>query len=369
MLGGFAPKSRLGRGVVALAGGTAVAQITTACGMPVVTRLYTPDEIGIISIFLAFFGLWASLLSLRYESAVIVAVDDTEAAHVFRVGGVCVAMMAALSAPVLFWLTRDKILGFAILPSWAVLISVPLFIGYGIFMLYRALSLRRGLVKSIGRAAVAKSGSNVIIRILSGLLGGGTIGLFAAEFGGALGAAIILRRAVHRHDKARLPMRWGAMHMAAMRYAKFAKYEMPSVALNQLAIMLPIPMIASLYGARAAGWFGLARLLVAVPNSQIGMAVADVFQMEVASAVRERRHKEAYGLFRDLLRKLSAYGLLPLAAVMIGAPLFAAPLFGKNWEDVGRIAAWIAPWMYAALVVGSLSLVLSVLEKQEYKLI
>lgn len=128
-------------------------------------------------------------------------------------------------------------------------------------------------------------------------------------------------------------------------------------------------MVASLYGAEAAGWFGLARMLVSVPNSQLGSAVADVFQMELARAVLERDGRRAHRIFYTLLKKMALIGLLPLLAVIVLAPWLMPWVFGDQWAAAGSAAAAIAPWLYAALIVSPLSRALSVLQAQELKLI
>jgi O-antigen/teichoic acid export membrane protein len=159
------------------------------------------------------------------------------------------------------------------------------------------------------------------------------------------------------------------MWVVARRYAKFPLYELPSVVLDAAALSLPVPMIASVYGVAASGWFGLARTLVAIPNTQIGAAVADVFQMELANAVRAQDHARARKLFYQLLKKLALFGLLPMAAIMVFAPWLAGMVLGKAWSEVGMLSACIAPWLYASLVVGSLSRLASVLEAQRSKLV
>jgi O-antigen/teichoic acid export membrane protein len=369
-LSAILPKGRVSRGVVALASGTMVAQLVTVCAMPIVTRLYTPAEIGVISLFIAFFGFWSPLLSLRYESALLVATDDLESHYVFKVGAGCVILMSLLSAPIFYALIKKDMFGFGLMPTWTALAGVLIFLGFGSFMMYRSWGLRGGFIKDISKATIARSVSNALVRIIFGFFGAGILGLFAAEIAGAWGATGALRRSIKKRYSENRPMTdWVSLKKVAKRYAKFAKYEMPSVAVNQLALVLPVPIVAALYGASAAGWFGLAKMLVAVPNAQLGRAVADVFQMELARYIREGNHLAAYQLFFKLLRKLGLFGLLPLAGVILFAPLVVPWVFGKPWAEMGIISAYIAPWLYASLVVTSLSRLLSVLERQEYKLI
>lgn len=365
------PKDRISRGIMTLAGGTAAAQIITVGAMPIVTRLYSPAQIGVISLFVAFFLFWSPALSLRYEYALLIAQDDVETHVVHRLAALCVGITSLMGFPVLWILIKYHILGFELLPGWAVFFALPVLFGYGQFMVYRSWALRAGIVSSITTASIARSAANAGTRITLGFAGGGIVGLFIAELAGAWGPAAALYNSVRKRFAPSKPavISNEMLRGVARRYVKFPLFETPSTLVNQLALTLPLPMIASLHGATAAGWFGLARAMVGIPNAQIGSAVADVFQVELARAVLVKDHRRARHLFYKLLTKLSLFGLVPLAGVMLFAPLVVPFIFGSTWGKAGLAAAAIAPWLYASLVVGSLSRVLSVLQAQEYKML
>lgn len=368
---GIMPKGQISRGIMTLAGGTAAAQIITVGAMPIVTRLYSPAQIGVISLFVAFFLFWSPALSLRYEYALLIAQDDAESHAVHRLAALCVGMTSLIALPALSGLIKYHILGFELLPWWAVLFALPILFGYGQFMVYRSWALRAGAVNSITKASIARSAANAGTRITLGFAGGGIIGLFIAELAGAWGPAAALYRSVRMHFAPSRPAVISSemLRSTAKRYLKFPLFEMPSTLVNQLALTLPLPMIASLHGATAAGWFGLARAMVGIPNAQIGSAVADVFQVELARAVLDEDYHRARHLFYKLLTRLSLFGLAPLAGIILFAPWAVPFIFGNTWEKAGLAAAAIAPWLYASLVVSSLSRVLSVLQAQEYKLL
>lgn len=371
LVSGRLPKGRVARGIVTLASGTAAAQAITICAMPVVTRLYTPAQIGVVSLFLAFFNFWSPALSLRYEYALLIAQDDLESHVVNRLAMICVAAMSILAVPLLAAMQYTDVLGFSLLPWWAPVVAMPTLFGFGQFMVCRAWGLRAGSVHQITHSTMARSAANAVTRVGLGALGAGVPGLFIAELAGAWGSVATLYRSVHLHFAPSRPsaITRSMLYFAAKRYIKFAMLEAPSTYVNQLALTLPVPMIASLHGAAAAGWFGLARALVAIPNAQIGTAVGDVFQMELARAVAQGDHVRGRRLFYTMLRRLGFFGLIPTVGVMLVAPWLMATIFGTAWRDAGWIAAAIAPWLYMALVVSTLSRLLSVLAAQEYKLV
>ncbi|TAN12262.1 MAG: hypothetical protein EPN34_04780 [Burkholderiaceae bacterium] len=365
------PKGRVARGIITLVSGTAVAQIVTICAMPIVTRVYTPAEIGVISLFLSFFGFWAGTLSLRYEYALLIAESDTQSHYVHRLAVILVLVMSVLGLPILWALQHASVLGFELLPNWAPLAVVPILMGYGVFMAYRSWALRAGMVKEITGAAIARSSANAGARIALGVLGAGVAGLFAAELAGAWGAMLRLSRRVRAHFAPSQPARIGFRELlqSGRAFIKFPVFETPSAWIDLLGLTLPLPIVATLHGATAAGWFGLARMIVGIPNSQIGSAVADIFQMELANALRSDDHSRARTLFYTLLRKLALIGLVPMFVVMVLAPSLVPWIFGGRWHEAGIAAVCIAPWLYAALVISPLSRTLSVMQAQEYKLV
>lgn len=359
------------RKVGMLAGGTAASQAIGICAMPIVTRIYSPAQIGIVSLFLAFFGYWASTLSLRYEYALLIAQDDAESHLVHRVAVIVVVVMALLGMPLLWLLQSSNLFEFGLLPPWAPLIAGPIFLGFGLFMVSRSWALRAGLIRQVTQAAITRAAANAITRIGLGLAGGGVVALFVAELAGASVSMARLATATRRHFTASRPAQFSRhdLRAVARKYSKFPLLETPSSWIDSLAFTLPLPMVASLYGAEAAGWFGLARLLVSVPNSQLGSAVADVFQMELAKAVLDRDGRRAHHIFYALIKKMALIGLAPLLAVIVLAPWLMPWVFGNQWAAAGSAAAAIAPWLYAALIVSPLSRALSVLQAQEFKLI
>lgn len=368
---GYVPKGRVARRIVTLVSGTAAAQGITICVMPIITRLYAPAQIGIISIFIAFFSFWGATLSLRYEYALLIAESDAESHLVHRLSVVLVVLMSLFGMPLLWVLHRTQTLGFGLLPRWASWVVLPILLGYGLFMVYRSWALRAEMVGVITKATISRSVANAGARVVLGLAGGGVAALFAAQIAGAWGALISLARTVIRHYSSSRPdcIKGQDLSRVARKFMKFPVFETPSAWVNQLVLALPLPMIASLHGATAAGWFGLARTMVGIPNSQIGNAVADVFQMELANAVLAGDAQRARGLFYKLMRKLALVGLLPLVGTMSLGPWLVPWVFGYDWKEAGYAAAVIAPWLYAALVISPLSRTLSVIQAQEYKLI
>ena len=365
------PRARIVHSILLLAGSTATAQLISICALPLVTRLYTPEQIGIVSLFLSFLGFWTTTLSWRYEHALLIAKNDEESHVICRLATGIVVFMSLLAVPMLWLLQSTNFMHFELLPAWTPLIAFPILLGHGIFLVYRSWALRAGLIRHITQATIYRSGASALSKVGLGVLSWGMLGLFIAELAAACASMSKLLVSTTRHYVASKPAHIDGKTLVSTgrRYAKFPLLETPSAWLDALALALPLPLVATLYGAEAAGWFGLARTVVSVPNSQIGSAVADVFQMELAKAVLNHDAPRARRLFYAIMRKAALFGTVPLLGVVALLPWLMPIVFGDEWAQSGMASAALGPWFFAALVVSPLSRALSVLQAQELKLI
>src|SRR5437016_4770152 len=76
MTGGLAAGS-FARSVLVLAAGGAVGQVIAVLASPVITRLYSPVDLGTLSVYTSLLSLLAVAVSLRYEQTIpMPALDD-----------------------------------------------------------------------------------------------------------------------------------------------------------------------------------------------------------------------------------------------------------------------------------------------------
>ena len=77
----FLARSSFARNVLLLMGGSAAGQFLVVLASPLVTRLYTPDELGVFGVYLSIFEIALVFVSFRYDWAIPVPKEDTEAVN------------------------------------------------------------------------------------------------------------------------------------------------------------------------------------------------------------------------------------------------------------------------------------------------
>jgi len=150
----------------------------------------------------------------------------------------------------------------------------------------------------------------------------------------------------------------------AREHWRFPLLFCPSILLGTACQFFPSILVAVLYDATAAGWFGLSQRVFGLPLRLLTETVSNVYLNEIAQAPPERIDL----LFRKTTKRfalLAAVGVLPI--LLMGGPLFAFA-FGDVWYTAGTITQILIPSFAARFVVGPVVQTLNVLRRQDLHL-
>lgn len=351
--------------VALLAGGTALAQGLTLLSKPVLTRLYTPEDIGILGIFGSMLSLIAVVGSLCYERAIPLPAGDDEAANVLSLSLATVFLMALATGGIVFF-CRDGLARFfdaeALAPYfWLLPIGL---VGAGSYQALSFWATRKRHYGQIAQTKVVQSIGLVATQIGFGLAKFGPIGLlFGDVLGRAAGSGTFAHRAWKLDRGALANVSISKMHHAAKRFRNFPLVSSWAALLHTAATAVPPLLFAALYSSKVSGWYALGQQVVWMPMALVGQSVAQVFMGQASALVRDRR-AELLRLFDGTARRLLWLGLPPiLVVVAFGGALFRW-VFGPEWTEAGVYLQIIGITQLAQFVVGPVFPVLNVLERQ-----
>ena len=357
------------RGVAVLAGGTAVAQGLTVIIAPLLTRLYLPEELGQLGVYVAFVSIASVAVALRYETAIVATSDRREAAHLTLTAFLIGVPTSLLASGVLYVLTENSIMGFGVLPAYAPLLVFPALFLTNVFMVVRYWFVREETFGEISRALVLRSGGRAVSQVAFGLPLAGWLGLVMGDLvGRILGVGRMLRSAWPTVSRLALPLRTNRIREVMITYRKFPLVLLPSSLIDTLALTIPLPFVVHIYGPVAGGYFALVQRVLYLPASLIGASVADAFHSRVARLAREAPERTQRGFERTGVTLLMI-GFVPAAVLLLAAEPIFVVVFGEPWRDAGLLAEAMAPWALAQLVVSPLSRVVLVFNGQERKFI
>lgn len=341
------------RGTAVMAASSIAGQGLLIAASPLLTRIYSPSDVGVAAVFAAVVGIALNFSGLRYEVALQLPADDGEAANVLGVSLVAVIVTSAAVA-VLLWIGGSWAaggIGAEALARYLWLIPVGL-LGGG---MYRALSAWAVRIRDYGliaRTGVVQKVLQVIAQLGVGVGVAGPLGLIVGSIvGSSGGVGALARSAVGENRAALLQISPQRMRIAAARYRRFALISAPVGTVGGLALLGAPILLATLYGPVVAGWFGLTNRVVSLPAMLIGTAVATAYLGNAAELARtDPAHVRA--LFWRTARHLTALAVVPVTALAVLAPWLFSVVFGEEWREAGIYARALAPMVFAEFVTG-----------------
>ncbi len=354
------PTGKLFRDVLALAGGTAVAQIILISTSPFLTRLFSPADFGMLSVFAATVGILGVVVSWRYEFAIPIAKSDEEAANLLILSILLSGLTSAgVSVAVYIW--REQFARWSNTPelsSYIWLIPLALF-AIGIFQAINYWLTRKKAFTQVGLAKVYQSAIQAVIQLVSGALSLGAIGLILGYILGRVSAA------VHLLSRLKLDLRLLSLrgiYFVANRYKKFPLFTAWASLINVVGTQAPVIMFAKLFSTEVAGLFSLTVRMLGLPAALLGQAVGQALYPRLAEKVKQSDAPSKMIGDAALLLFMVAFPIF----VFIGAygPTLFALIFGPDWQQAGVYARYLSPWLLLSFLSSPLSMFVYVKEQQ-----
>lgn len=348
--------------------GALFGQIVIVAATPIITRLYTPSEMGLYAVFVAFVGIFATPIALHYELAVPLPRRNSEAASVAILGiGVAVATSAVLG--LLMILFQDQLLEITkagALREFMWLVPIAL-VATGVMNVLTTWTIRNKAFQASAASKAAQGLGQTIPQVAAGMAHIGVGGLIAGQIAGILAAVGALGTAgvPRRNAKTRRPART-RLWIVAKKYRRFALITVWSSLGNSLASQVPVMMLASLFGAYVAGQFALSFRLLQLPLRLVGGSMSQVF---FAHAAEANRSEGLGSLTSSTFRGLFAFGLPSFVLAACVAPEVFRLVFGNQWEDAGNYTRLLMPWILFSFISSVLSVLVSVLQRQGLELL
>ncbi len=236
------PASAVFRGMATLALGSGIARVIGVVSIPVLTRLYTPEDFGVMAVFTALIALMAPLLTLRYILATPLPRHDGLAmnlmalsAGLMLITGTLLAIGLALFAEPLLALLSMEVLA---LWWWPIVLGLIGSVTYEMLSLW---ATRRRAYKAMARTNVTQSAAGAVVKIAFGLFGAGPVGLLIGQVVAQSGGIGTLLRQFWAEFRANWwHVRRSRLKRVAIRHRGFPIYRLPSQLLLIFSTQAPV---------------------------------------------------------------------------------------------------------------------------------
>lgn len=352
------------RNFLLLMAGSGLGHLVVFAVTPLLTRLLTPDDLGLYGAFATLVAVLTIFSALGFETAIIGARND----HALVLLGLCVVVSTLTVVIVIAALVLIDLEPFALFPDWLlVLVGVNCLFAAGFtaaqYWYVRearyetaslgmlAMNAGRGLA-SLGCAATAPGAAALPLGDAVGRL----VGLVLLDRRGVLARAVMAALAAPR-----------AALGVAREYWKSALFVMPSAVLEVVVFWLPVFLTTVYFSLADAGQVALIQRVLAAPLALIGKNLADVYQVGIIRANGAVSAGIVLITGAIVAVILAAAALATVVLFWWGPGLFAV-VFGRSWEAAGVLAPWLLPLAAFQLSGAIVTRLLIEARRQELKL-
>ena len=318
---------RLFVGFSSLSTGTLLGQVISLLALPIISRLYSPEDFGVLSLILASSSMVMPAVGLKFEFAIFAPNGRRELR-----GLVGLAILSVLSISLLWslfvQLASSLFIGsrhIDILTLWVFGITA----GSGLFNVFVQIAIRERDYKAVGASSFVQSGTTA--------MGQTTFGLFHVSYPGLLnglilGQAISLSFLAHRFRSNLGRFKVHELPNICKKYWRFPAIFAPSAILNSIGLQLPLITISAIFGLNATGQLGMAERIVAIPIALVGGSIGQVFVGEL-SKMRRESHPNFVPFYLKTTAVLTLASSVLFGLLILVSPWLVPVILGSKWES------------------------------------
>jgi O-antigen/teichoic acid export membrane protein len=339
-----------------LLSGSSIAQLFPLLLYPVITRLYNPDELGLLALFMSIAGLLSIPFTGRYEPAIMLPDKDDEAKHLLALS-ILLSIVSFLFFQGVFSFfsgTIANLLNLAAIKPW--LYWIPFFsLMFAVFQVLKYYANRKKDFFVISTGNVSNSMVTGGLKVVFGLISSFRyLGLIVATIIGQSVATIWLM--VHRVKRCKpgsYSLSVTEMKRMAKKFSVYPKYNLFHAFANSLSSNVPIFILTSYFSVQVVGLYSLAFGVAFRPLNLFSSSILQVTSQKIIEKYNQQL--PIYKSYKRLLLFYLKWMTLPFVLVFVFAPGLFSFLFGSEWTSAGVYLRYLLPWLYMLMFVSPLS--------------
>jgi len=364
----FKPKSEFTRNVLTLMTGTTIAQAIPIAISPILTRIYTPEDFGIFSLYMSVVSIVSVIATGRYELAIMLPKKNTDAANIVALSILISFIISFITLLVVFIFNRTitDLLGNEAISNWLYFIPVTVLFT-GIYQSFNYWANRKKEYKRLALSRVLQSFTSSGSNLGMGFDGFGFSGLILGNlFGQFISTVYLVRRVLLDDRKYMNVISKNIMVLLLKKYIKFPKFDLSASLLNVSAQQVSNILFNTMFNSTIAGYYYLTQRMLGLPVSIVAASILDVFKEKASKDFLSNGN--AKEIYIKTFKQLFFLSLIPSILLYIFAIDIFTLVFGSAWAISGEYARILIPMLFLRFISSPLSFMLYIGEKQELNL-
>jgi O-antigen/teichoic acid export membrane protein len=336
--------------------GTVISAIIPIITAPIMSRLFTANDYGILGLYMSISGLIGVIAYSHYSQAIMLPKDDEDARQVLWFSAffsTVVSLIALVAFIVLLYFT--KYINTSSLRFWFFFIPVSIFLnGVNAILLIWANRMQKYLQLSYNR--VIQALITAIVQIVIGLLVKNETGLLIGLLlGQSLSVLLLLRVFFNTGEFGIGKPDTREFKKIAGQYKRLLIYSTPSDFINNLINQTPIFLLQKYAGVSYVGYYNFTQRFLGLPQQFLSSAIVDVFKQK--ASYNYSQYGNCREVFVKTFKVLSLIAIIPFVIIILFAPSLFSFAFGQQWYNAGIFAQFLGIMFFFRFIISPLTYV------------
>ncbi len=343
-------KNNFIKDIAVLTTGTVIAQVIPLLFYPILSRLFTPDDFGVLASVISLTAILGVIATGKYEFAILIApTKDIAVILVFLIIILSFLFLSfSLFILLIFSDSISLLLNDSKLESWIFISPISAFLAV-IYSIYNEWCVRNGYFKQLSLNKITNGGSNAVFKTVLGLVKVSAGGLVIGDFLGRLVTAVLCTVKARKADRDMfiIPSKKNITAIAK-KYSKFPKLILPGQLLNTFNANLTTFIFLTFFSVTELGYYSMALMILILPSLVITNSVKDVFRKKANEIfLKEGNCIAVYNKTLFILAFISFFGFSVFYFI---APTMFSFVLGEQWYMAGKYAQILSPMVAISFV-------------------
>ncbi|MCQ1535185.1 oligosaccharide flippase family protein [Methanosarcina sp. KYL-1] len=349
-----------------LTSGSLIAQIMGVILVPIITRLYSPDDLGALQLITSIVSILAIIALLSYHLAIMLPKEDSDAVNIFILCLISLTTTCVITGIIciIFGNQLVKFFNFTSISDYLYFIPIIIFFK-GLFLLLNYWASRMKKFGKIASSRVINTSTSRAVQIISGYISPSPFGLILGlAFGFFVSSMMLILGLKENLNLLKYSSKKSILGLA-QRYKKFPMFSTLSTIANDISVQIPVFLLAMYFNSSVVGHYSLSIMVIGMPMTLIGSSIAQVFFQQVS---HEKNTKGTVCETVELVHKrLVALIIFPMLVLLFFSEELFNFIFGVGWETAAIYVKLLIPWTIMLFTSSPLTTLFNVLENQETK--
>lgn len=349
------------KSLVVLLSGTLIAQLLNVAFIPVLSRVYSPDELGVLNFYIQIVTFVTAIVTLRLELSLPLEKYEGHRYTLFRYALRWTFLLSIVSfLPIIIVLTIND---FQLVFSWLLLLIPIGVLLHALFNLGMYWELGQSRYSKITYAKLTRSGTVNGLKWGFGLMNWGALGLIISVLIGTFLSVLVFAKGFSKSVKSiAYSSKSVKTKFLAYKHRDFYLFNLPHTLIDITRDVVLAGFIMYSFSEHDYGSFSTSYMVLRLPLVFIGEAVGQALFSKCTKLYEERQKLSPF--VTKLVLGLVGVSIIPFVTIyFFGTEIFTFVL-GPKWVDAGHYSEIITWWSMIIFITSPLSFIPIVLNRQ-----